>query len=79
MVKDMEFAADENVIAILGKGERKGYAETLLQYQISRRSQIAGNKFAENIVKERILSIMKYNKKINYSSHFAQQLWESES
>ena len=63
MVKDMEFAADENVIAILGKGERKGYAETLLQYQISRRSQIAGNKFAENIVKERILSIMKYNKK----------------
>lgn len=63
MMKDMEFCADENVIRVLGEEKRRTYAELLLEYQVeySRRNMV-GSGFAESIIKERIESIMRFNK-----------------
>lgn len=61
--RDMELSCDAAVLHLLGEGQRKSYAVTLLDLEEQRLAKHAlCSYFSENVMKERIASIMKFRK-----------------
>ena len=61
--RDVELSCDQQVLRILGRERRGGYARALLQMEESRAGSASFyNHFGKHIMKERIEAIMKYKK-----------------
>lgn len=63
MSRDMEIACDRHVLDLLGQNERESYALNLIHMAKSQSLEGAFySGFAKNVMKERIVAIMKYKK-----------------